>query len=196
MAQVSTIRQGAGRLHPAQRSLLLVNVLGGAAVLGSYWAGFASHTGDAGALWGGVPSWLQPFYTASMLAAAAGYFPFFHLLVFAVDPERVRVAGRFGFGLFHVLFALILVPSALWMPLTFRVVDSWDPGLWLAIRVVLATVGLASVALLAALLRLEPVPSRGARTLAVAGAALFCVQTALLDATVWTSFFPVPGAPS
>lgn len=178
------------RLHPSQLTLLALNVVGGVAVLGSYWAGFASNPGSAGALWGGVPEWLRPAYTVSMLTAAAGYFPFTWLLLFGVDPDRAKVAGRYGYGVFPVLTALILAPSALWMPLTFRVIDAWDPTLWIAIRVVLATVGLASLGLLAALVRLEPVASSRLHKAAIAGAAAFCVQTALLDATVWPAFFP------
>lgn len=184
------------RLHPQQRALLALNVVGGIAVLGSYWAGFASNPQSVGALWGGVPEWLRPAYTVSMFSAAAGYFPFTLLLLFGLDPDKVRVAGHFGFGTFLLLTALILVPSALWMPLTFRVIDAWDPALWIAIRVVLATVGLASLGLLASLVLLAPVASRALHVAAIVGAVAFCVQTALLDATVWTAYFPTGGGPS
>jgi hypothetical protein len=76
------------------------------------------------------------------------------------------------------------------MPLTFQLLGGWDPALWIAIRIVLALVGIGSLGLLAALLTLSPVASRGWRALAVAGAVAFCVQTALLDATVWPAYFP------
>jgi len=82
------------------------------------------------------------------------------------------------------------VPSALWMPLTFRMVEQPGAALWWAIRIVLAMVGLASLALLWALLRLEPSQPRLAHALAVAGGVAFCFQTALLDALVWPVFFP------
>lgn len=178
------------RLHPKQKSLLALNVTGGIAVLGSYAWGISMHPGDTDFLWGGVPAALKPFYNVCMLTAAAGYFPFTLLLLFGTDAERARVAGRFGFGCFHILYALVLLPSALWMPLTFQLLGGWDPALWATIRIVLALVGIGSLGLLAALVTLSPVSSRGWRALAVAGAVAFCIQTALLDATVWPAYFP------
>jgi hypothetical protein len=64
------------------------------------------------------------------------------------------------------------------------------PGLWIAIRLVLAVVGLGSLGLLAALLAVRPREPAWAHVLAVAGCAAFAVQTALLDALVWPAFFP------
>lgn len=179
-------------LNPAQRSLLALNVVGGIAVLGSYWAGLALHPGSGDALWGGVPEGLKPLYTISMLTAAAGYFPFTFLLLLRVNPENVRFGGGFGYRLLHVLYGLVLVPSALWLPLTFRLIGAWDPALWLLIRLVLALVGLGSVGLLAALATMTPRPPLGLHRLAIAGALAFCMQTALLDALVWPAFFPAP----
>jgi len=180
------------RLHPQQRRLLVLNALGGAAVLGSYYYGLAGHPGAGDALWGGVPEALKPFYTVSMLAAAVGYFPFTYLFVFRVDPDRVRIAGSLGFGWILLLYALILVPSAMWLPLTLRLAGAWSEWLWTAIRVVLALVGLGSLGILFSLIRLAPVPSRALHVAAIAGAIAFCVQTALLDATVWPAFYPTP----
>jgi hypothetical protein len=78
------------------------------------------------------------------------------------------------------------------MPLTFLVMDRWSATLWLAICAVLALVGLGSLGLFAALLTLSPRQPVRPYYLAVAGAAAFCVQTALLDACVWPVFFPQP----
>jgi len=172
--------------------MLLLNVAGGIAVLGSYAYGFATHPQAGAALWGGVPASLQPIYTVSMLAAAVGYFPFTAFLLLQVDPEAARIAGRLGFGWFNVFYALILIPSALWMPLTFIVVEQWSATLWLAIRIVLGLVALGSLALLAGLISLEPRPAGVFHKLAIAGAVAFCVQTALLDALVWPAYFPRP----
>ena len=167
-----------------------LNIVGGIAILGSYGYGFATHPQSGEALWGGVPLGLRPLYTASMLLAAAGYFPLTAFLLFRADADRVRIAGRFGYGWLNVLYALILLPSALWMPLTFRLIAGWDVTLWWTIRVVLALVGLGSLGLLAALLTLTPRRPALAYGLAVVGAVLFCIQTVLLDALVWPAFFP------
>ena len=172
--------------------LIWVNVVGGLAVLGSYAHGLASNPNASEALWGGVPLVLRPLYTVSMLLAAVGYFPLTAYLLFGVDAERARIAGRLGYGWFVFLYVLILVPSTLWMPLTFMIRSGWSPALWSVIRLVLALVGIGSLALLAALLALTPRPRGMTYALAVTGAVAFCVQTALLDACVWPAFFPVP----
>ena len=175
-------------MHPAKRTLLAVNVVGGVAVLGSYWYGFATAA-DPGALWGGVPEWMKPAYTVSMLAAAAGYFLPLGLVLLGVDADRVRV-GSSGYGAFTRLYALMLAPSALWMPLTFRMIEAPSDGLWLLIRAVLFAVAAGAVGLLVAIVRAEPRPRGAARWLAVLGQTAFCVQTAVLDPLVWPAYFP------
>jgi hypothetical protein len=177
-------------VHPARRLFAAINVLGGVAVLGSYALGIATHPDTRGEVWGGVPQGLRPLYTVSMLLAAAGYFAFSGFVWLCLDPDRTRIAGRFGFGLLNLLYACILLPSALWMPLTFAMLESPGPGIWLAIRLVLAVVGLGSLGLLAALLAMRPREPAWAHRLAVAGCVAFAVQTALLDALVWPAFFP------
>jgi hypothetical protein len=180
-------------MHPARRSLLWLNALGGIAVLGSYVHGLASNPLMRGAVWGDVPEALRPFYTVNMLLAAAGYFAFSSFVFRRLDPERTRIAGGFGFGAFHVLYALILVPSALWLPLTFEMLAAPSAALWLAIRVTLALVGLGSLGLIAAIASAGPHEAPGARRVALLGAAFFALQTAVLDALIWPAFFPVPG---
>jgi len=178
-----------GGVHPAQRWLLWLNLLGGAAVLGSYAWGLAAHPATRGQLWGGVPESLRPLYTASMLLAAVGYFAFSYFVFFRLDPNRDGV-GRFGFGVFHALYALILLPSALWLPLTFAMLDAPSAALWVGIRTVLALVALGSLGLVAALAVASPVEAPVARAIALAGALAFSLQTALLDALVWPAYFP------
>jgi hypothetical protein len=178
-------------MHPLRRALLAIHLVGGLAVLGSYAHGFATWPELAPSLWGGVPDWLRPFYTASMLLAAAGYFAMSLPIAFRLDPERTRV-GASGFGLFPWLYALILLPSALWMPLTFELLQRPRPGLWLAIRLVLLLVGAGSLLLCVAIARARPWPSRRLQRLALAGGLAFSLQTALLDALLWPALFPAP----
>lgn len=178
------------RIHPRAAGLLVLNLAGGAAVLLSYWAGLAAE-GVGAALWGGVPEALRPLYTVNMLAAAAGFFLFAPYVLFRLDPDTTRIAGRFDYRLFHLLFALVLIPSALWLPLTREMLQDPSAGLWLAIRVDLALVGVGALGLLAALLTLGGEAPRG-RVLAVIGLLPFCLQTAVLDALVWPAYYPAP----
>jgi hypothetical protein len=163
-------------------TLILINVVGGIAVLGSYAWCVARHP-DAGAFWGGVPAGLRPVYTVNMFMAAAGYLAFTFFLVYRLEPAR-RV------GHFHALYALILIPSALWMPLTFAMLEAPSDRLWWSIRASLAAVGIGSLGLLAGLVAVRPLRPAWAYRLAVAGGVAFCLQTVVLDALVWPAFFP------
>jgi hypothetical protein len=160
-------------------------------VLGSYVHGLAANPLTRGALWGELPEALRPFYTLNMFLAAAGYFAFSSFVFRRLDPERTRIAGGFGFGAFTLLYALILLPSALWLPLTFEMIEAPSGALWLAIRVTLALVGLGSLGLLAAVASAVPHEAPGARRIALVGASFFSLQTAVLDALVWPVYFPV-----
>jgi hypothetical protein len=171
--------------------LLFINLLGGGGVIGSYIWGFLTHPNAGQALWSGVPDNIRPFYTAGMFLAATGYFAFTYYILFRLNPSETRVFNRFPFGLFNILYAAILIPSALWMPLTLFALEGPSLGFLWAVRVVLAIVGLASVGLLFALLNVEPRLPRWAHRLAVAGCVGFCLQTAILDAIVWVVFFKV-----
>ena len=184
--------QSVVKTHEVGSSLpfVLLNVLGGIAVLGSYFYGVMLYDGDAGAAWGGVPDALRPLYIVSMLTAATGFFPMTAHVLLGL-PRDVRLFGRFGWSAFTAMYALILIPSALWMPLTFAYLEAPSPLLWTLIRVVLYAVGVGSIAVLAAIVTADPPGRATLRRWAIAGAIAFCFQTALLDALVWPYYFPV-----
>jgi hypothetical protein len=166
-----------------------LNLFGGIAVLGSYAFCLLTYPAAVGDFWGGVPDGLRSIYTVNMFLAAAGYFAFTFFLMYRLKPADTG-SGRFGLGTFNVLYALILIPSALWMPLTFAMLEAPSDGLWWAIRLTLATVGIGSLGLLVGLLAVRPSPPSLAHKLAVVGSLAFCLQTAVLDAAVWPAFFP------
>ena len=165
--------------------LIALNVLGGAAVLISYWMGLSAGGGDA--LWAASPSAFA-LSTLSMFAAAAGYFLFTSYIAFRLDPAATRIGARFDYRIFGLLYALVLVPSALWLPLTQLQLAQPSALHWAIVRVDLALVALGSLGLLASLLALRSEVPRG-RALAVAGLVAFCVQTVLLDALVWPALW-------
>jgi hypothetical protein len=169
--------------------LLIINIIGGIAVIGSYIIGLSGQTGGANALWGGVPANIRPMYGVSMILSALGYFAFIYFVLFRLVPAEVSIAGRFGYSLFYAIFIVMLVSSALWMPLTKAYVSNPSPGVWIGIRTVLALVGLASIALVWALLSLQTKAPGIAYWLAVAGSSYFAIHTAILDAIVWAALF-------
>ena len=175
-------------MHPKKKAWLVINAVGGAAVLGSYAHGLATHPDTSGELWGTMPLELQAVYGVTMLLAAGGYFFFSYFFVVRTDADQARF-GRYGFGLINALYAIVLVASALWLPLTFAYLETPSPALWMTIRVDLLAVGLASFGLLLALFVMKPRAEGPAAVFALLGLVLFCLQTAFLDALVWPQFF-------
>jgi len=163
----------------------------GAAVIGSYIYGFSTHPGGAEMLWGGVKGGLCILNYILMILAAFGFFAFSYWLFFRINPDEVQIASRFGFWLFYVIFLVILIPSALWMPLSFSYISNPSTGLWIGIRLVLALVGIGSLALLWAILAISPRETDIAYWFAVGGAAAFSLQTAIMDMFIWPALFSI-----
>jgi len=169
--------------------LLAINVIGGIAVIGSYVNGLNAPTGGANALWGGISPGIRPVYGVSMILSALGYFAFLCYIFFRLAPAGVSIAGIFGFSLFYVIFIFMLIPSAFWMPLTNMYIANPTHGLWMGIRAVLIVVGLASIALVWALLSLQTKVPGIAYWLAIAGSSYFAFHTFVLDAILWPALF-------
>ena len=171
--------------EPLPIRLLAAIAVGGTLVLASYvWGALVSPT-TLDQMWGGVPEAIRPVYTLNMWAAAAGFFGFAPYLVFRVwhtfPAARTAVTS---------CFALILIPSALWLPLTARMVADPSRLVWWSVCADLALVAIGTLGLAVVLARIpEPVP-RG-RTLAWIGLAPFALQTVVLDALLWPFWFPV-----
>jgi hypothetical protein len=165
--------------------LLIINILGGAAVMLSYVYGLKGQAGGANVLWGNVAAGIRPVYAASMVISALGYFAFIYYILFRIDPAQANISYYW----FYAIFLVILTASSLWMPLTNMYVSHPGTGLWTAVRGVLALVGLGSLALVWALLAYHPATRGAAYWLAVAGAAYFAFHTAILDAVVWAQLF-------
>jgi hypothetical protein len=125
-----------------------------------------------------------------MLLAAAGYFPFTWLFVVRTRPDEFRATTGFRYALLFALYALVLIPSALWLPLTAKMLLAPDPQLWCWIRVVLALVGIGSTGILLISFRFACTRGGAASWAAAIGSLPFFVQTAILDAIVWPIYYP------
>jgi hypothetical protein len=65
--------------------LLIINILGGIAVVGSYILGLKGQSAGTNILWGGVPANIRPVYTVSMILSALGYFAFLYFVFFSAS---------------------------------------------------------------------------------------------------------------
>ncbi len=176
-------------MHASKLTTVIINLVGGAAVLGSYVWGFSSMPHASTLLWGGVPQALRPLYTLNMFLAAGGYFLFTYYILFDLPAKETHIAGGWGYGLFNFIYTAILAPSALWLPLTWDVLASFTSAGRRIVWADLLIVALASLALLFALVNAEPRTHLTSRRWAIVGCAFFCLQTVVLDAIVWSALF-------
>jgi len=187
--RVAIAELGGKFMGTQQIILLVINLVGGVGVIGSYIFGLNMQAEGANALWGGIPENIRPVYGISMILAALGYFAFIYFIFFRLVPSEVVISGRFGFSLFYAIFLVILIPSAFWMPLVNSYIGNPSTSTWIGVRTVLALVGLASIALVWAILSLQSRVPSISYWLAVAGSAYFAFHTVILDAIVWAALF-------
>ena len=168
-----------------QVMLLIVMLMGGVGVIGSYAQGFIAHPGSVNVLWGKISGPFRSVYTVSMLLSALGYFAFAYFLLFRIVPSEAKVTGTLGFDVFFVAITGMLLFSSLWMPFTYSYVEKPNPGTWAAIRIVLFMVGLSSCTLAWALLSLDSKQPSVPYWFAVVGSVYFAFHTTVLDAFIW-----------
>jgi hypothetical protein len=175
-------------MYLQQQITLWINIIGGIAVIGSYVFGIITHSGNIANLWGNASKTMQKLYGISMIFAALGYFAFTYLIVFHLVPDTVHIFNTFNFIIFPILYFIILAASSLWMPLSFSWSSSHSGTTWIAIRIVLALVGLGSLFLTISLLGL-PHNLGMIYWLAVIGSVYFSFHTLILDTIIWPTFF-------
>jgi hypothetical protein len=178
-------------MDPRKRAIVALQVLGGPLVLISYAYSFGRYPALVDDMWGGVPEAVRGVYTGWMFVAAAGYLLFTYVFVFRTDPGSARLLGT-GYGVLLPLYALVLIPSAAWMPLTGAMLEAPAPGLWPVVVAGLWLTLAGSLGLLAATWSKQPAWPPPWRVLAVLGAVAFCVQTVVLDGIVWVWLFEPP----
>jgi hypothetical protein len=190
MSALPSSLEGPARSARRSNPILLfiaLNVVGGMAVLGSYVWGVTAP-GVGAALWGGVPDALRPLYTTNMFLAAGGYFFFTPVVLRRLarsrgSDEGDRFARRMG-----IAYALILVASALWVPLTAWMLRAPGVVAWIAVRADLGLVAFGALALYELVFRSMDGP-RWERVAALVGLLPFSLQTVVLDALVWPHYF-------
>ena len=167
-----------------------INIIGGICVLTSYVHALVTNPLTRMSLWGNVPLSLRPYYTIFMFLAAGGYFFFTSYILFYLNIDTVRLFGKYGFWLINILYAGIIIPSAIWIYLTFAMINNPSPILWLFIRVVLFTVGFSSMILLFSFFMSNFERHGWLYISSIIGLFFFCIQTMLLDGIIWPYYFP------
>tara|TARA_B110000014_G_C19553343_1_gene295610 strand:- start:6 stop:386 length:381 start_codon:yes stop_codon:yes gene_type:complete len=125
-----------------------------------------------------------------MFLAAGGYFFFTAYILICINIDTVKLFGKYGFWLINILYAGIIIPSTIWIYLTFAMINNPSPILWLFIRVVLFTVGFSSMILLFSFFMSNFERHGWLYIASIIGLFFFCIQTMLLDGIIWPYYFP------
>ena len=170
-------------------SLFLINLIFGSLVLYSYYSGLKQEPQLSLKLWGGVPEILHKFIISFMFISAVGYFIFTYNFLFKVDPSEVLFLNRFSYWSLHIIYLLILIPSALWINLTFNYMKSGNQLDWILVVSVLYCVALASIALFLFIVDTKKFSGDYLYLFSILGGSCFVFHTLFLDGLIWTVFF-------
>ena len=169
--------------------LIFINIIFGSIVLLSYYKGVNREPELSLKLWGGVPKVLQPYIVASMFISVLGYFFFTANFLLNINPEEAKFLGKFNYWSLCIVYLFILIPSALWIELSFSYIKNGDINTWYYIVSVLYCVGIFSVVLL--LFTVDTYVDNHSKLYlpSVLGASIFTFHTLFLDGLIWTFFF-------
>ena len=168
--------------------LVILNIIFGSLVLLSYYNGINKHPELSLKLWGGVPKILHTFIISFMFVGAIGYFFFTAHLLLNIDSNYMFF-GKFNYWYLHIIYLLILIPSALWMDLTFLYMNDSTTMNWAYVVSCLYCVAFFSVVLFLFIVDTNVDKSHWLYLPAVLGSLAFAFHTVFLDGLIWTFFF-------
>ena len=167
----------------------------GTLVLVSYMYGL-SHASDKEALWGGIPWSQAKFIVPFMFLAAFGFLMYWWIILYQSDASVIAdlrwpwgESDGHGGGRLLLAFAMLVIPSALWLEATIYHLDhdySWTPILVIGV-LVLASIGNIMMGLLGYSAWQDDVSGGGAM---LVGSILLGIQCILLDCIYWNLKFP------
>ena len=169
---------------------VLVNVVGGVAVLGGYAWCLRLYPEHGEALWGGVHGTLRTIFTLSMVPAVAGYLTFCYVTIFQGDTVAFGKVSGLGVNIIVILAILFLASAAMWMPALIAYIRSgvrvwWVvcvASLWVTALSLLAMTGVTAISSGEGI----SVISKNA---SVAGLAYITFHCLVMDAIVWVLLF-------
>jgi len=175
--------------------VLKFTLICGPLVLASYVYG-VSHTENPMELWGGIPPSWRVYIIPFMFIAALGFIIYWYVIFFQFDDtsfESLRwpwkVSDGNGATRLLIAYALILIPSALWIESTIFHLEndfSWTPVLVVG-TLFLTSIGNVMLGLLAFSSYQDGVTGS---SLMIAGAVMLGIQCILNDFIIWVYKFP------
>ena len=170
---------------------LVVNIIGGILVLGSYLICFIQFPEERTKLWGEVPKKTQQRIVPFMLLAAAGYLITSWWFWQVIEPNSLNLPGGFTYVGIIAFFALLLALSTAWMPVSVLAIKKRS-NLWKNITIcILLGVSIAScfILFLVCTATVEKNDISLGQVLAIIGWSFLCIQTVFWDGILWVLKF-------
>ncbi|HJL55182.1 MAG: hypothetical protein QGH57_00785 [Candidatus Thalassarchaeaceae archaeon] len=178
-----------------RQMVLAFTIVFGPLVLVSYAYGL-SHFDRPDDLWGGIPTSWQTYIAPFMFVAAAGFLIYWWIALFQFDESALTSlhwpwadSDGMGAGRLLLAYALILIPSALWLESTIYHLEhdyAWTPVLVVGF-LLLTSVGNMMLGLLAYGAHQDGLDHSG---LMLAGAGMLAIQCIFNDLVIWVYKFP------
>ena len=170
---------------------VLINVVGGIAVLGSYVLCLMMFPEQREALWGGVVGTTRNIVVISMLFSAAGYLAFLYISVFNVSTDLFSEKSLMNGNLILILALTFLLSSTAWMPTSVAFLETSNNLYW---NLSVASLWVAAISLIGLFIAVFITDFSGASNLpkiiSVAGLGMITFHCLVFDAIMWVSNFP------
>lgn len=173
-----------------QYLFVLINVIGGVAVIGGYALGLSMYSEHREALWGGIQGHLRNGFTTSMLFAATGYLTFCSATIFKGGADGFGVNQIFGQYSLSILSAIFLLSASLWMPTTIAFVHT-GVSYWWGIAVFSLWITALSLLWMTGMVAFSDVQSISGiiKYSSLIGLAYITFHCMILDAVCWVWLF-------
>ena len=175
-------------------TFLIVNIVGGSAVLGGYLICLYLLLPDQReTLWGSVQGLWKPVFVVSMLIAAAGYLAFSYVILFKSNPMEFSSRFLDTKHAVSIICMIVLISAATWMPATITYLKTSN-SIWWIISVTSLWITVISLFAATTVVMAFPlaIPSAFYRMLAISGISYITFHCLVFDAIIWVSKFHIP----
>ncbi|MFL2763846.1 MAG: hypothetical protein ACJ0A6_02400 [Dehalococcoidia bacterium] len=169
---------------------ILINLIGGIFVIGSYILGFNSELEDKLALWGGITGKTRQLFTISMLLSATGYLTFLFYMIFKGGLDNNDNPTFIGLNIFLILSVIFLLSASIWMPATVKFLETSLNYWWVITVIVLWITAISLMTMLITLIYTNNLEHNISLNLATIGIGYITFHCLVLDAIIWVFKFP------
>ncbi len=181
--------EGKGGKIKIRTQFIIINLIGGIAVLGGYAYALINHPDTRNDLWVGIPESWKPFYVVSMFAAAFGYLIAMYYLIFKGGLANKFFWGKTDVSIMTILLVLFLLSAAMWIHSTFAYLESPGSGTWTMVQIELRTTAIAILLFTVGLATASEISHSSLHRWAVSGLFYLTFHCLVLDAILWTMKF-------